>query len=50
MCYSGKCKYEQYYGDCTIYDGLYPEDALCVECEKEIERLRKKNETFDDSK
>lgn len=31
MCYSGKCKYEQYYGDCgwDFNLGNIPLDALC---------------------
>lgn len=31
MCYSGKCKYEQYCGDCgwNFNLGNVPQDALC---------------------
>lgn len=32
MCYSGKCKYEHYFGDCELKTNSrspYPEDALC---------------------
>lgn len=33
MCYSGKCKYEQYYGDCgwDFNLGNVPLDALCYQ-------------------
>ena len=33
MCYSGKCKYEQYYGDCgwNFNIGNVPLDALCYQ-------------------
>ena len=31
MCYSGKCKYENYNGECTIpWLADYPDDAGCV--------------------
>ena len=48
MCYSGKCKYENYVGDCEmkIYNILhgfpvnnYLDDALCVAAGIEIEKL-----------
>lgn len=46
MCYTGKCKYENYYGDCVIKDSNYPEDAACTmgyfdgnENEFEIKRM-----------
>jgi hypothetical protein len=29
MCYSGKCKYENGMGDCTLYGLNPPEDADC---------------------
>jgi hypothetical protein len=36
MCYSGKCKYENNEGDCTIPWGTasYPDDALCTQDER----------------
>ena len=30
MCYSGECKYEDYYGNCQV-KGSYPKDALCMQ-------------------
>jgi hypothetical protein len=31
MCFTGKCKYENYDGECTIpLHAPYPEDALCA--------------------
>jgi hypothetical protein len=36
VCCSGRCKYEGYMGDCTVR-GKYPDDALCIVIEKEIE-------------
>jgi len=44
MCYSGKCPYEDYWGDCTIKNGRYPEDALCV---REQERDDKEDGSFE---
>lgn len=38
MCYTGKCKYEGYMGDCTIH-GKRPEDALCRQQDEMIERI-----------
>lgn len=40
MCYSGLCKYENYYGECDFnfdIEGLIPMDADCIEHEKEID-------------
>lgn len=41
MCYSGKCKYETYLGDCTISHlfgtDAFPNDAYCALCDKEQE-------------
>ena len=34
MCYTGKCPYENYQGDCTRRDNTYPDDAHCVVMEK----------------
>jgi hypothetical protein len=48
MCYSGKCKYEDCYGDCQIRDGKYPDDAGCVLIEKEIS-LKEENENDSDT-
>lgn len=42
MCYSGKCKYEQYNGDCKLTSFPYPEDAACVIADKEIQEFEKK--------
>ena len=43
MCYSGKCKYEQYCGDCgwNFNLGNVPQDALCYHTylNKESERV-----------
>jgi hypothetical protein len=41
MCFSGKCKYEQYSGDCKISLELelghkIPKDAACYEKEEDI--------------
>ena len=38
MCYSGRCKYEDYCGECTLsYNEKYPDDAGCIETDKIIE-------------
>jgi hypothetical protein len=42
MCYTGKCKYEDHMGDCTIHGdsgGYWPEDASCVQNDILIEKL-----------
>lgn len=37
MCYSGKCRYETYMGDCTIHDYKHtPFDAACVQGDLEL--------------
>ena len=51
MCYSGKCKYEQYCGDCNDIKfekdksgrTIYPDDALCVAPFLEIKPEEKEN-------
>lgn len=51
MCYSGKCKYEQYYGDCR-WDfnlGNIPPDALCYQ-QKLYTRLNRESERVKDMK
>lgn len=40
MCYSGKCIYENNYGDCTILDLERPADAYCVLLEQEIDNIK----------
>lgn len=42
MCYTGKCRYETRSGDCSLigktsyaYEDNWPDDALCIICEKE---------------
>lgn len=42
MCYTGRCKYEGYMGDCTINDGKYPDDAGCVLGEVEMDAMYKR--------
>lgn len=37
MCYSGNCKYEQPMGDCSIVGLKYPEDALCILTDRQID-------------
>ena len=38
MCYSGRCKYEDSLGECSIVkEPILPDDAFCVEVEKKIE-------------
>lgn len=49
MCYTGKCKYETYMGDCTLPDMTYqpenfPKDAFCAKQDIEIEKWAKNNE------
>lgn len=46
MCYTGKCRYEMYWGECNKR-GKYPDDALCVIIEKEIEK--ESNAALDES-
>jgi hypothetical protein len=36
MCYTGKCRYEGYMGDCTVMSKI-PDDAGCVLADKEID-------------
>jgi hypothetical protein len=44
MCYTGKCHYEDYLGECTIKDIKdIPDDAGCVIAEIEIEKIEKEN-------
>ena len=40
MCYSGKCRYETWDGECKV-GHHFPEDALCVRTEREIEEYEK---------
>lgn len=51
MCYTGKCKYENYMGDCNIRNynikkglpiGTLPEDAGCAIADMEIEKTNDK--------
>jgi len=41
MCYTGLCKYEitsgQFAGECTVLCGDYPDDAGCIQAEREQE-------------
>jgi hypothetical protein len=47
MCYTGKCKYELYFGDCSLRNNEpIPEDAACVEAEK----AREDNPTTEEGK
>jgi hypothetical protein len=50
MCYTGKCKYEDYYGDCYLKSinnlrgtnlDYIPDDAGCAIADKEIEKMEK---------
>lgn len=51
MCYSGKCKYEQYYGDCgwDFNLGNIPLDALCYQ-QKIYTCLNRESERVNDMK
>lgn len=51
MCYSGKCKYEQYYGDCgwNFNIGNVPLDALCYQ-QKIYTCLNRESERVKDMK
>ena len=51
MCYSGKCKYEQYYGDCgwDFNLGNVPLDALCYQ-QKIYTCLNRESERVKDMK
>lgn len=51
MCYSGKCKYEQYYGDCgwDFNLGDVPLDALCYQ-QKIYTCLNRESERVKDMK
>lgn len=51
MCYSGKCKYEQYYGDCgwDFNLGDVPLDALCYQ-QKIYTYLNRESERVKDMK
>jgi len=31
MCYSGKCRYENWDGECNLNSKIKPPDSLCVE-------------------
>ena len=42
MCYTGRCRYEGYMGDCTIADGKYPDDAGCVLADIEADKAYKR--------
>ncbi|MDD5650660.1 MAG: hypothetical protein PHF86_09625 [Candidatus Nanoarchaeia archaeon] len=40
MCYTGKCKYEGYQGDCCHFEiGKIPEDAYCIVTEEQIDKM-----------
>ena len=37
MCFTGRCKYENYQGECKANGKTYPEDAMCRMTEEEME-------------
>ena len=44
MCYTGKCKYENYYGDCNLKlkkGEFWPDDAGCVIAMEKCEIIEK---------
>jgi len=40
MCYSGRCRYEQYFGDCSLNpNDPIPDDALCSQVPDKDENI-----------
>ena len=44
MCYSHKCKYQDWNGVCTLYNDEYPKDATCIIQKEEQEHFNSESE------
>jgi len=48
MCYSGKCRYENFRsGECTLFSWRLPDDAICAIAEKDEDCLEENQEEYD---